>query len=117
MNAGMQAMQARMAAMTPEQRKAMSEKALAAKQAKRAARQAGVVGPQPEKQTATVKARVAPTVEREYAVCLLTGPDTVAWVSVKAGGLQRAKRTARKAHPGKACLGVVEAVLRGQSIG
>lgn len=117
MNKGMQAMQARLAAMSPEERKAASAKAAAASAAaakaraeqKRAQSAAGAT-PTPPTATATTEARVKPPVPeviRSWDVCLLEGTDTIKWARVDAPGMKRAGRAAAKAHPGTKVQGCV----------
>lgn len=104
-------MQATNAALTPEQRKARSAKAAAASKAAMAAKKgaastAGDPALSGGKATATTKARVAPEQAYTWRVLLLTDKGA-AWVSVEAGGMQRACRAARKANGGAMVRGVV----------
>lgn len=113
-------MQAANAALTPEQRKARSEKAAATRKARLAgAAQAGNGGS--ERSTATVAARVKPEaapVVRTWRVAVRVGEGAVAWICVDAPGMQRAGKLARKAHKGATVLGVVrEGVLPGTITG
>lgn len=98
-------MHAANAALTPEQRKARSEKAAAAAKARKVgAAQAGNGGS--EKATSTTAARVQPEVLRSFDVCLSTDAGRV-WVAVQAGGIKRAMGAARDANPGSKALGAV----------
>lgn len=104
-------MQARNAALTPEERKARSAKAAAASAARTAQRKAAAAAGNAdggEKATSTTKARVAPEQTYAFRVLLLTDAGSK-WADVQAGGMQRACRLARKANPGAMVRGVFRA--------
>lgn len=102
-------MQARNAALTPEERKARSAKA--AEASKRAAKARAAAGSTtaPVK-TETVKAQEAAQPEQSYTwrVLLLTDKGA-SWHTVESPGMQRACRAARKANEGAMVRGCVRA--------
>ena len=116
-NPGLTALLAASAKRTPEERRALSQKAAAASAAKARERKAAKAQA-PTTTQETVQAAITAPVEQPSAsisfdVCLQTG-GTPRWVRVQAGGFQRAMRAARKANPGATVLGALRAgVLKG----